>query len=78
MKFTNLRVTIFLVLFFVSSTAKAAGQANDSPGILLWQIGRADNNTSEYLLGPRGYAKFDRDGFFVIGQSNPAKDWPYA
>ncbi|MHC4111372.1 MAG: GH92 family glycosyl hydrolase [Planctomycetota bacterium] len=77
MKLTNLSVTIFLMLFFVSSTAKAATQANNSPGNLLWQIGRADNDTSEYLLGPRGYSNFDRDGFFVIGQSKPAKDWPY-
>ena len=77
MKLTNLRVTIFLVLYFVASIAKAGNTTNNSAGNLLWQIGRADNDTSEYLLGPRGYANFDRDGFFVIGQSKPAKDWPY-
>jgi len=77
MKLTNPRVTIFLVLFFISSMAKAAGQANNSEGILLWQIGKADNDTGEYLLGRGGYENFDRDGFFVVGQSNPAKDWPY-
>ncbi|NIP22898.1 MAG: glycoside hydrolase family 92 protein [Phycisphaerae bacterium] len=77
MKLTNSRVAVILVLFFVSSMAKAAGQANDLEGILLWQIGKADNDTREYLLGRGGYANFERDGFFVVGRSNPAKDWPY-
>ena len=78
MKLTNLRVTIFFVLLLVSLAAGVANATNNSARNLLWQIGRANNDTSEYLLGPRGYAKFDRDGFFVIGRSNPAQDWPYA
>lgn len=77
MKLTKLRVTIFFVLLLVSSAAGVANATNNSARSLLWQIGRANNDTSEYLLGPRGYAKFDRDGFFMIGRSNPAQDWPY-
>ncbi len=78
MKLTKLRVTIFFVLLFVSSAAGVANATNNSTRNLLWQIGRDDDDTSEYLLGPRGYSKFDRDGFFIIGRSNPAQDWPYA
>ncbi len=43
----------------------------------LWQIGRRDHDNREFALAPRGYASFREDGFFVVGQSNPMRDWPY-
>jgi len=43
----------------------------------LWQIGEPDNDTSEFALAPAGYKNYSRDGFFIVGQSDPAKDWPY-
>lgn len=47
------------------------------PGRLLWQIGKRDNNNREFALAPKGYGEFREDGFFVIGQSDAKRDWPY-
>ena len=44
---------------------------------LLWQIGRRDNSAAEFALGPGGYAGYARDGLFVVGRSDPKRDWPY-
>ena len=44
---------------------------------LLWQIGTDDNDTAELALGRDGYPGFDRDGLFLVGQSDPKRDWPY-
>jgi len=48
---------------------------------LLWQIGKADNNTAEFALGPdrsnQYSVTFPDDALFVAGQSDPKQDWPY-
>ena len=44
---------------------------------LLWQIGTQDKDDREFVLAPGGYGKFHEDGFFVVGQSDPKRDWPY-
>ncbi len=48
---------------------------------LLWQIGKADNHTAEFALGPdrsNGYSSsFPNDVLFVAGQSDAKQDWPY-
>jgi hypothetical protein len=48
---------------------------------LLWQIGKADNNTSEFSLGPdrsnQYSVTFPDDALFVAGQSDPKQDWSY-
>jgi len=48
---------------------------------LLFEIGKADNNTAEFALGPNQSGQystaFPRDALFVAGQSNPKEDWPY-
>ncbi len=43
----------------------------------LWQIGKDDNGNAEFALAPKGYAKFGEDGFFIVGQSDPKRNWPY-
>jgi hypothetical protein len=43
----------------------------------LWQIGTADKDNREFALAPGNFAKYQDDGFFVIGQSDPKRDWPY-
>ncbi|MBN2508038.1 MAG: hypothetical protein JXQ71_15230 [Verrucomicrobia bacterium] len=48
------------------------------PGILLWEIGKADNSTREFALAPNRYSQFREDGLFVVGRSEAARDWPYA
>jgi hypothetical protein len=50
------------------------GQAQAAP---LWQIGLPDNNNAEFALAPNRYGDFRDDGFFVVGQSDPRREWPY-
>ncbi|MHC4207684.1 MAG: polysaccharide lyase family protein, partial [Planctomycetota bacterium] len=69
------KILIFMILFHCSSAPAAE---NDTP---LWQIGKADNNTAEFALGPdrsnQYSTTFPHDPLFIIGQSDPKKDWPY-
>lgn len=44
---------------------------------LLWQIGKPDNGNAEFALAPNRYAEFRDDGFYVVGKSDPQRDWPY-
>jgi alpha-mannosidase len=48
---------------------------------LIWQIGKPDNDTAEFALGrdtsDQYSVMFPNDAFFVAGQSDPEKDWPY-
>ena len=44
---------------------------------ILWQIGNPDRNNQEFALAPNRYSEFREDGFFVVGRSDPKKDWPY-
>jgi len=44
---------------------------------LLWQIGKPDHDNAEFALAPGGYAQFKNDAFFIVGQSDPKRDWPY-
>ncbi len=44
---------------------------------LLWQIGAPDNRNAEFALAPNRYAEFREDGFYVVGKSDPQRDWPY-
>jgi hypothetical protein len=43
----------------------------------LWEIGQRDNQNAELALAPKGYAQFKEDAFFVVGQSEAKRDWPY-
>ncbi len=67
-------LTAFLISLLLAGLA-AAGEGT------LFRIGRADNNTAEFALGPNQsgqYAgKFPRDAIYIVGQSNPKQDWPY-
>jgi len=50
------------------------GAAHGAP---LWQIGTADAAASEFALAPDGFANYAEDGFFAVGVSDPACEWPY-
>lgn len=52
------------------------GASVDSSAVL-WEIGKADDDNAEFALAPDGYAQFEDDAFFVVGASEPKKDWPY-
>jgi alpha-mannosidase len=48
---------------------------------ILWQIGKADNHTAEFALGPADHPQFigqyPQGAIYIVGQSDPKKDWPY-
>jgi hypothetical protein len=64
-----------LLLLAAAGAGLSSAPAADSS--LLWEIGKPDNNNAEFALAPKGYAQFREDGFFVVGKSDPKKDWPY-
>jgi len=68
----GMRLLAFALLL---GLAAAFGRAQDAA--LLWEIGKADNDDREFALAPNQYAKFSQDGFFVVGQSDAKRDWPY-
>jgi hypothetical protein len=43
----------------------------------LWEIGKHDTNNAEFALAPGNYAKYQEDGFFVVGSSSAKQAWPY-
>jgi hypothetical protein len=43
----------------------------------MWTIGTVDKDTREFALAPDGYTRFKDDGYFAVGRSDPARDWPY-
>jgi len=67
---------MLILSFYLFATGTAAGQNK-----LLWEIGKPDNNTSDFALGPGQYnqylSKFPSDVLFVVGQSDTRQDWPY-
>jgi len=66
-----MRTWVFAPLFlFVTTSAIAAEQA-------LWEIGKVDHSTAEFALAPGNYKAYRQPGFFVVGHSDPKRDWPY-
>lgn len=51
--------------------------------VIVWQLGQKDNSSNEFALSPDDYKLFLKndfgweDRFFLIGNSDPATDWPY-
>lgn len=66
---------MLVALMLCASRSALSADAVKQP--LLWEIGKADHNNAEFALAPGGWAKFKDDGFFVVGSSDPKKDWPY-
>jgi alpha-mannosidase len=65
-----------ILLLLCASSVLVAGD-----NTLLWQIGKADNDTAEFALGPdrsnQYSVTFPNDALFVAWQSDPKQDWPY-
>ena len=70
------KVRLVLIVMILSIfTIAVSCTANDSK--ILWQIGSVDDNTQDLAFKPQNYAGFKQIGFFVVGHSDPGKDWPY-
>jgi alpha-mannosidase len=76
MKYPFLRVThASLAVMLLATLAIKAVEAGNT--FLLWQIGKPDHDDREFALAPDGYRQFREDGYFVVGQSDGQRDWPY-
>ena len=67
-----------LILFLSASFCSAMAQNK-----VAWEIGKADHSYGDMALAPSNYKHFLdhdfgwEDRYFLIGFSNPKKDWPY-
>ncbi|HEY2586121.1 MAG TPA: polysaccharide lyase family protein [Tepidisphaeraceae bacterium] len=62
----------FAATMILAPLARGAGDAR-----WLWQMGKDDHQDAEFALAPDGLHRFKDDPTFLIGTSEPAKDWPY-
>ena len=73
-----LAVTFFVLAHLLPTPGTGiADEANPSEKSIVWQIGTPDNDTAEFAFAPKGHRQFREPGLYVIGASDPAKDWPY-
>ncbi|MBN2269596.1 MAG: GH92 family glycosyl hydrolase [Sedimentisphaerales bacterium] len=79
MKVVKILISFLISLFPALALVQGAEHSTNAfdPAHCLWQIGTPDNDTSEFALGPKGYREYDKDGLFIVGQSDPNEDWPY-
>ena len=63
------------ILVLADATSRPAAAAESRQ--LLWQIGQPDRDDREFSLAPNRYGQFKEDGFFIVGRSEPLRDWPY-
>lgn len=61
--------------FSLSLLCSLASNAGDYT--TLWEIGKPDGDNREFALAPAGYAEFREDAAYFVGESEPARDWPY-
>jgi len=77
MKYDKL-IKILIIILLLQRCLSGSASGDNTP---LWQIGKADNDTAEFALGPdrsnQFSTAFPHDALFVIGQSDPKQDWPY-
>jgi hypothetical protein len=67
-----------LLLACLVAVQSLAGGAQRMPAsVELWSIGKVDASYAEFALAPKAYREFKEDGVFVVGRSDPARDWPY-
>ncbi|MCD6394319.1 MAG: GH92 family glycosyl hydrolase [Planctomycetes bacterium] len=71
----RMKLNIFIICLPIALLAPSTVHANSG---LLWQIGKDDNDTSEFRDGPNGYAAYSTDACYIISRSSPKQDWPYA
>lgn len=64
-----------LATLWATYQAPEAAAAEDLK--LLWQIGKADNDTAEFALAPNQYGRYAEDPLFIVGTSEAKRDWPY-
>lgn len=71
---TRLQRRLTLATFVLAGLLHASAADRAQP---LWRLGQRDNANGEFALAPKGHQQFRFDGFFVVGQSDSFRDWPY-
>ncbi len=70
-------VLLLAILSVMSVSVWGAAEGEE----VLWQIGKADNDTGEFALGKGGWGdyskRFPGDCQFTVGLSSEQRDWPY-
>jgi alpha-mannosidase len=68
-----------LARFAMWSAAVVLGSPMPCPAQLqeLWSIGIRDDNTAEFANAPGDYRGYRGPACFVVGSSEPGRDWPY-
>ncbi len=72
-----------LLAYFLCSFLLAIAQGVTEQHKIIWQLGEADNSSSEFALGPGEYKKFlsrdfgFEDRYYLIGRSQLSDDFPY-
>ncbi|HTI99683.1 MAG TPA: polysaccharide lyase family protein [Dongiaceae bacterium] len=75
--FVNVSLMATILMLTPVWLGRAQAPATSDTGPYLWQLGTPDHNDAEFALAPDKYNSFTSDGFFVVGESDVAKDWPY-
>jgi hypothetical protein len=73
-----LRLTLLATLLFAFLCPAVSSLVAEQNSSVLWQIGMPDGTDTEFALAPADHRKFKEDGFFLVGESDPKRDWPYA
>ncbi|MBI2435291.1 MAG: hypothetical protein HYV26_20730 [Candidatus Hydrogenedentes bacterium] len=68
---------VSLLLAFLLSLSLIFPMAVAADAATVWEIGLADNSAAEFAYAPGDYTQVTGDAFYVVGWSDPAKDWPY-
>ena len=71
------RLLVLAALALLGCRAAAGSGPVAASARVLWRIGKPDNNNAEFALAPGGYCRFQDDAYFLVGQSDPKRDWPY-
>ena len=75
MNCTTMNLSRFPRLLLLAAAAVAVPLT--ATGAPLWQIGSADGSPAGLALAAEGHEHFKKPGFFVVGESDSATDWPF-
>ncbi len=68
---------MFILNTLIVIVALAAGFPAGGADTTLWQIGEFDDSTTEFAFAPKNYAAYRPPGPFIVGSSDPGREWPY-
>ena len=67
----------YLLIFVVALTSCVSTALAGTGEQTLWRVGTSDDSTAEFACAPADYRAYRQPGFFIIGQSDAKRDWPY-